>query len=314
MEMHQVRYFLATAKIKNFTKAAAACSVSAPSLLRAIGLLEQEFGGPLFTRERGNIQLTELGRLAYPHLQQIHSEAEEAKRRAKSLLDVGRTSLKLGIMCTIAPSHFIKLMCNFKKNNPKVTLQILDRSAEQLQTELLSGQLEVAIYGHPEDNSEDKFHKLPLFREKMVVALPKGHALARGTEVKVAELNGEPYLERINCEFQQFGDKVFAEKGVDGPTVYASERDDWILAMIAAGMGYSFLPESTPLSRDVAIRAIIEPEFYRQINLVTVRGRPHSPAVGAFVREVMRVKWMGGAALSKRDLNARKDDQDEDVA
>lgn len=314
MEMHQVRYFLATARIKNFTKAAAACSVSAPSLLRAIGLLEQEFGGPLFTRERGNIQLTELGRLAYPHLQQIHSEAEEAKRRAKSLLDVGRTSLKLGIMCTIAPQHFIKLMCNFKKHNPKVTLQILDRNAEQLQAALLSGELEVAIYGQPDEGLEDKFHKLPLFRERMVIALPRAHPLARGTEVKIAELNGEPYLERMNCEFTQFGDKIFAEKGVDGPTVYASERDDWILAMIAAGMGYSFLPESTPQMRDVAVRALVEPELNRQINLVTVRGRPHSPAVGAFVREVMRVKWLGAAALSKRELNTQQDDQDEDVA
>ncbi len=314
MEMHQVRYFLATAKIKNFTKAAAACAVSAPSLLRAIGLLEQEFGGPLFTRERGNIQLTELGRMAHPHLEQIHNEAEEAKRRAKSLLNVGRTSLKLGIMCTITPSQFVKLIDNFRKRNPKVSLQILDRNAEQLQAALLSGELEVAIYGQPGETSDEKLHKLPLFKEKMVIALPKGHPLCRNTQVKVSELDGEPYLERTNCEFAQYGEKVFAEKGVGGPTVYASERDDWVLAMVAAGMGYSFLPKSTAQFRDVAARPLVEPDFWRQISLVTVRGRPHSPAVGAFVREVMRVKWLGAEALSKRDLAARNDDADEDVA
>ncbi len=312
--MHQVRYFLATAKIKNFTKAAAACGVSAPSLLRAIGLLEQEFGGPLFTRERGNIQLTELGRIAHPHLQQIHSEAEEAKRRAKSLLDIGRTTLKLGIMCTIAPAQFVKLIDNFRKRNPKVSLQILDRNAEQLQSALLSGELEVAIYGKPGDVADEKFHRLALFKERMVIALPKTHPLCRRDDVKVLELDGEPYLERTNCEFAQYGEKVFAEKGIGGPTVYASERDDWVLAMVAAGMGYSFLPESTAHFRDVAVRPLVEPEVWRQINLVTVRGRPHSPAVGAFVREVMRVKWMGAAAQSKRDLVARNDDADEDVA
>lgn len=314
MEMHQVRYFLAAARVKNFTKAAAACGVSAPSLLRAIGLLEQEFGGALFTRERGNIQLTELGRLAHPHLQQIHTEAEEAKRRAKSLLDVGRTSLKLGIMCTIAPWQFVELLDNFRKRNPNVSLQILDRNAEQLQAALLSGELEVAIYGHPGEIADDKFHKLPLYREKMVIALPKSHSLCDGPVVKVSELDGEPYLERTNCEFAQFGEKVFDENGVVGPIVYTSERDDWVLAMVAAGMGYSFLPETTAQFCDVAVRPLVDPDFWRQINLVTVRGRPHSPAVGAFVREVMNAKWMGRPALSKRDLVGHTDDADETIA
>jgi DNA-binding transcriptional LysR family regulator len=154
--------------------------------------------------------------MAHPHLEQIHKEAEEAKRRAKSLLNVGRTSLKLGIMCTITPSQFVKLIDNFRKRNPKVSLQILDRNAEQLQAALLSGELEVAIYGQPGETSDEKLHKLPLFKEKMVIALPKGHPLCRNTQVKVSELDGEPYLERTNCEFAQYGEKVFAEKGVGG--------------------------------------------------------------------------------------------------
>lgn len=306
MEMHQVRYFLAAAKIKNFTKAAAACGVSAPSLLRAIGLLEREFGGPLFTRERGNIQLTELGRLAMPHLEQIISEAEEAKRRANTLHDRGRTTLKLGIMCTVAPSQFVKLVENFRKRNPKVALQILDRTAEQLQAALLEGELELAIYGIPGQSPSDKMHKLPLFREKMVIALADRHPLCRQKDIKIVQLQDQPYLERTNCEFAQFGERVFEQMGVSGPTVYASERDDWVLAMVAAGMGYGFLPESTAQFDGVEVRPLVEPEFWREINLVTVRGRPHSPAVGAFVREVMRTKWMGGPAISKREFVARK--------
>jgi LysR family hydrogen peroxide-inducible transcriptional activator len=311
MEMHQVRYFLAAAKIRNFTKAAQSCGVSAPSLLRAVGLLEQEFGGALFTRERGNIQLTELGRLALPHLEQISSEAEEAKRRAKTLLDVGRTTLKLGIMCTIAPQHFIQLINGYRQRNPKVALQILDRNAEQLEAALVAGELDVAIYGIPGDISNEKLHIMPLFREQMVVALPPQHALSRGTHVTVAALNGEPYLERTNCEFAQYGEEVFVERGVTGPTIYASERDDWVLAMVAAGMGYSFLPESTATVAGVAVRPLVEPEFWRQVNLATVRGRPHTPAVGSFVREVMRNKWMGGAAISKRELSNQAPAEDD---
>ena len=105
MEMHQIRYFLAAARERNFTKAANSCGVSAPSLLRAIRLLEGEFGGPLFNRERGNMHLTELGRIAAPHLEQILQEAEQAKTKAKTLLNLDQATLRIGMMCTIAPSR-----------------------------------------------------------------------------------------------------------------------------------------------------------------------------------------------------------------
>ena len=45
---------------------------------------------------------------------------------------------------------------------------------------------------------------------------------------------------------------------------------------------------------------MIEPEFWRDVNLVSVRGRPHSHAVGVLVREAMRKKWFGERALVSR--------------
>jgi hypothetical protein len=45
-------------------------------------------------------------------------------------------------------------------------------------------------------------------------------------------------------------------------------------------------------------RALIEPEIWREVALVTVRGRPHSPGVGALVQEAMHVRWVGKPALA----------------
>src|SRR6516165_8267868 len=45
---------------------------------------------------------------------------------------------------------------------------------------------------------------------------------------------------------------------------------------------------------------VVEPEFWRNVNLVTVRGRPYSPGVGALVREAMRKKWFGSKAIAAR--------------
>ena len=66
----------------NFTRAAERCNVAQPSLTRAIKLLEEELGGPLFHRERANTHLSELGRMVKPHLEQVYEQAQEAKRQA----------------------------------------------------------------------------------------------------------------------------------------------------------------------------------------------------------------------------------------
>ena len=86
MEMHQVQYFLALCEERNFTRAAKRCGVSQPSLTNAIKRLEQTLGGPLFHRDRRNIELTELGRVVKPYLKQLNQSAYEAKRKAAKVL------------------------------------------------------------------------------------------------------------------------------------------------------------------------------------------------------------------------------------
>ena len=96
MEMHQVRYFLAVADELNFTRAAERCHVAQPSLTRAIKLLEEELGGPLFHRERANTHLSELGRMVKPYLDHVYDQMQEAKRQALEFTKLKKTTLKLG--------------------------------------------------------------------------------------------------------------------------------------------------------------------------------------------------------------------------
>lgn len=88
MEMHQIRYFLATARVLNFTRAADDCNVSQPSLTRAIQKLEDEFGGELFRRERSRTHLTDLGRQMLPHLERTLEAAHAAMQLARGLESV----------------------------------------------------------------------------------------------------------------------------------------------------------------------------------------------------------------------------------
>jgi len=132
MEMHQVRYFLAVATELNFTRASETCHVSQPSLTRAIKLLEEELGGPLFHRERANTHISELGRTVLPYLKQVYQGAEDAKRQAGDFVRLQKTPLRLGLMCTIAPALLLDLVSAVQMRHPGVALQILDAAAPAL--------------------------------------------------------------------------------------------------------------------------------------------------------------------------------------
>lgn len=307
MEMSQVRYFLAVADELNFTKAADKCHVAQPSLTRAIKLLEAELGGPLFHRERANTHLSELGRMVQPHLKQVYDESQAAKRLAQELAKPKTVSLKVGVMCTIAPTHLTELIGSIQTRYPAVELELTDSNAVELQQSLIEGDIEVAIYALPGDANE-RLHVLPLYREQMMIVLSAKHRLAGKNAVIPQDLNGEKYINRINCEFNGY---VMPQlDNVEFKTVFRSERDDWILAMIAANAGFGFMAESSVNYPGVVARPVIEPEFWRDVNLVTVRGRPHSPAVGALVREAMRIKWHGAPPIAVSKAMAKLSAED----
>jgi LysR family hydrogen peroxide-inducible transcriptional activator len=303
MEMHQVRYFLAVATELNFTRASETCHVSQPSLTRAIKLLEEELGGPLFHRERANTHLTELGLMVRPHLQAMYDESRATKRLAQDFIQLKKTVLRVGIMCTIAPTLLVELIASIHTRYPGVELSIVDAGAKELNRRLLEGELEIAVYCLPAEADDERMHTMPLFREQMMIVLPASHPLAEKNAIRPKDLNGGNYLNRANCEFNGYAGKFF-DSDVSWKMVYRSERDDWILAMVRSGLGFAFMPEYAVNDPGVVARPLVEPEFFRQVNLVTVRGRPYSPAVGALVREAMRMKWHGEQAIAVKNAAA----------
>ena len=300
MEMHQVRYFLAVAQELNFSRAAEKCNVSQPSLSRAIQQLEGELGGPLFHRERHLTHLTELGEMVRPHLETVYEAAVKAKRLSQDLSQQKRVPLKLGIMSTISPDEIVDLIAALKERHDGLELRLCDANAKDLRNRLLAGDLEVVIYALPGEALEERTHVMPLFREQMVIAINRDHRLAGQRAFPVRELDGERYIHRMNCEFAGYADHILQEKGVTCTPTYWSERDDWTLAMVAAGLGFAFMPENAAKHPGVVALPVVEPEFWRNVNLVTVRGRPYSPGVGALVREAMRKKWFGSKAIAVR--------------
>ena len=293
MEMQHVRYFLALSKTLNFTRAAEASNVSQPALTRAIQQLEHEMGGPLFHRERTRTHLSELGRIMLPYFEGIQTQAEAAREHAKSLKQLDRVTLHIGAMCTIGPALLTGLFLKFRADNPNVDISVIDKGAGELVEMLASGEIHLALFGMP-DGPDNRFHAVPLFEERFVIAVPPEHRFAQQNVVRVRDLHEEAYVNRTRCEVFDLARRDFRAAGAYTKIVFSSERDDWVQAMIKAGMGFGFFPELCVSDPGLVTRRLVDPEFVRTITLVTVRGRPHSPAVGAFVRQAKSFAWPKG--------------------
>ncbi len=282
MEMHQVRYFLALSETLNFTRAAERCNVAQPSLTAAIKKLEAELGGPLFRRERHRSHLTDLGRLMKPHLERIHTTSEVARAEATAYWDQDKAPLRLGVMCTIGPDRMVDLFERLRSEVPSLDVELKEDPGSALVEHLMDGDLDIALIGLPE--YPDRLDAESLYTEKYVVAFPQGHRFETMREVPLKELEVENYLARVNCEHPRFLDTLDISASFVANAKFRSEREDWIQAMIAAGMGVAVVPEFMPSNPGIATRLLVEPEVSRTISLVTVSGRRFSPTIEILVR------------------------------
>jgi DNA-binding transcriptional LysR family regulator len=289
MEMHQVRYFVALCETLNFTKAAEHCGVAQPSLTRAIQKLEEELGGPLFSRERGLTHLTDLGRLMRSHLEAVYDASEAARLEAKSFGKMEKGTIRLGAMCTIGPSRLVGFLKKYRREVPSVTVTIHDAPGHETVKNLMEGVVDAALVALP--SLPDRVDAMPLFRERYVVAFYPGHRFAEMDVVPLRELDKEDYLSRVNCEYPDHFNALGIPDPADVNVCYESEREDWIQAMIMAGMGCAVMPEYMPMNPGVTIRPVVEPEISREIVLATVAGRRFSPALRSFISMALRHDW-----------------------
>ena len=106
-----------------------------------------------------------------------------------------------------------------------------------------------------------------------MIACAPGHRFEAMEVVPMADIAGEAYLTRANCEYVGYLDGILQERMIKVQDVYQSEREDWIQSMVLAGMGICFIPEYTPVIPGIVTRPIVEPEVTRTIHIVTVAGR-----------------------------------------
>jgi DNA-binding transcriptional LysR family regulator len=295
MELQQIRYFLAVSKHGSFSRAATECDVTQPALTFAVKKLEGEIGGELFHREGKRLVLSPLGRLVQPALEQAVNGALNARNIAENFKLLRQAPLRLGLQSTIGPTRIARFLSAFHRRQPGVELTLQDGAREPLLEKLERGELDYALLSGAQPVPEVFRHE-KLYAEPYVVVLPAGHPLARLQVVRLGDLDGEPYVDRLACEMR---DAVMALSGQSGVNLYAtfrSEREDWVEAMVLAGLGFAFMPQFSIRSPQLHTRPLVEPAVQRDVLAVDVRGRQRSPAARLFLEEIQAFAWEGAAA------------------
>jgi DNA-binding transcriptional LysR family regulator len=217
-----------------------------------------ELGGHLFHRERNQIRVTDFGRLMRSHLEQVLRQTNTAKVAAQSFLKLEAAPLTLGVMCTIGPLRFVGFLNDFREHHPGIEVSVIENVPGRLSELLLGGTLDIALMAQPSP-FDARLNVAPIFWERFGLAFPVGHRFEQRNTLHVTDVRGENYLSRINCEYRDYLGELCSRHGVTIRRAYRSEREDWIMAMVAAGMGICFLPEFSAIHPGVRHRLVAEP-------------------------------------------------------
>jgi DNA-binding transcriptional LysR family regulator len=277
MELHQIRYFLAVVRERNFSRAAESCNITQPALTRAIQKLEEEVRGPVFERRPGNVDLTELGRALLPRFEDAMAAIGEARSMARSLLSERRQRFRLGIMCTLGANRLFTLVAALVRECPQIELQLVDGKGVDIINRLLADEMDAALVGLP--RYVPALDVTPLYTERYEVAMSREHRLANCASIALKDLDGEGYIERTNCEFEVNFEDAYGECPIKTDTRCRSEREDCVQALIAGNFGVAIVPQSLALRPDIITRPLVQPEVTRTVSLVTVRDRADTPTM-----------------------------------
>lgn len=250
-ELRQLRYFLAVAEEKNFTRAAARLHVAQPPLSRQIRQLEDALGAVLFDRNTRSVTLTAAGTAFLAEVQKVFPQLEFAVEVCRKAAQGHSGHLRLGYTGRASQALLPALMREFHACYADVVVDIDGpHGTGHLRQALLNAQLDVALCFLPVQGEGLQSRKL--LSTELAIALPASHPLAGQSGLAVSHLRDEAFVAypggqgfhlheamRAACERAGFIPRIVRE----------SDASQTLLCMIAAGTGVGIVPAETQALR-----------------------------------------------------------------
>ncbi|SDV11599.1 LysR substrate-binding domain-containing protein [Pseudomonas mucidolens] len=286
MELRHLRYFIMVAEERHFTRAAARLNMQQPPLSQQVRALEQELGFDLFKRHAKGVDLTAGGLVFLEEARTLLARLEQGCRKAYRVAHGIEGTLMIGFTSSTAAHPLIpKIIRAYRERYPGVELSLNEGSAREVTEDTLEKRIDIGILRAPVSGAQDLTYH-PLLSEEMLLTLPIGHPLFKGTDVRISihDLKHERLiLVRRPGAPGMYASLIEAcrNAGFEPTIAFEVERMLTNVSLVAAGEGISVVPASM---RGVHSESVVycrisdaQPELVAPINLVRRTFNPSTP-------------------------------------
>jgi DNA-binding transcriptional LysR family regulator len=269
IDRYLIRYFLAVIEHGNFSKAAANCHVSQPTLSVGIAKLERDLDRALFIRSNRRVELTPAGAALALHARRIEAEFALAERSVLGTQSAG--TVRLGVLSSIPMGWIEQFLARQRRAQGLDRVEIIEGRERELLERLMRGRIDVAL---TLIRPESRLERQVLFSEGYALAMAACHPLAGRETIAASELASEPMIVRRHCELLPETSRHFTAQGVRPFFPARTTSDDRALAYVRSGAGVTIMPDCFSGPGVVRPR-LAEFDFTRTIGLLF---GPHADA------------------------------------
>ena len=190
MELRQLKYFVEVGRLGSFSLASKSLFITQSTISQQIQKLEEELGVELLTRDTRHVSLSDYGQQFYPSAVQVLEEARAGAERIKDVKDLKVGALSVGATYSFSPL-LKQTVLNYYRKYPRIRLNMVITSQEELWQKLLDRELDVALtYKSP--LGDDRIESHMLFQSRLCLVGRTGELKGVGKEVSVQDLSRFP--------------------------------------------------------------------------------------------------------------------------
>ncbi|WP_091871237.1 LysR family transcriptional regulator [Massilia yuzhufengensis] len=279
MELRHLRYFVAVAEERNFTRAAERLHIAQPPLSRQIQQLEEFLGVVLIEKGSRPLRLTEAGQFFLAHAKPLLDQVRDLKTMTQRVGKLERT-INAGFVASTLYGLLPDIIRRYRERHPQVEVVLHEMTTIEQMKALKEGRIDV---GFGRLKSEDpSIRRILLREERMIVALYPGHRLAAGeAPLRLVDLVQETLLVYPSTPRPSFADQVlalFSEANLTPDHVVEVRELQIAMGLVAAEQGLSIVPASVQgmHHRNVVYRQIEDKHAFSPI-FFSVRHMDRTP-------------------------------------
>lgn len=284
MELRQLRYVVAVATHRHFTRAAGAAHVAQPALSHQIKRLETELGVQLFERGRAGVSLTEAGEAFLVRARRALAEVDAAVAEIASLRGLHTGRVVLGAMQALGGLDLPRHIAAFHAAHPGVEISLREESTSDMLALIVTGELDLAIAALDVPRPA-QVAASSLLREPVLMVLPASHGLAGQRTVRMEQFRNEPFVFfKRGTGLRVITERAAEAAGFRPHIAFETNNLDRMLALVTEKLGVALVPASSIRAPARSIVAIpLRPPVQRAVGVVWRDGRRHPPAAEAFL-------------------------------